>query len=542
MIDVSSWIEVFGRLHPLVLHLPIGFIAALVALELVTLLRRATIAELTPAISVFVWLAAGAALIAALTGYTLGGEDGYDEARVTTHFRLGIGVAIGTCALVLVHARGSRTTYRMVLFVTAGVLAAAGHFGSVLTRGEGFLTQPLRATTRADEQARPADPAAIAALPFATTPADVPTRSTYRDVIAPIFAARCAACHGETKKKGGLSLTSPAAISAGGSDGPVLVPGQPEKSELVRRLHLPLDDEDHMPPAGKAQPTPAEIAAIEAWIAARAPIEGVVSAVEASAPARATSAARPSERAPAPAPADPAALAALRRELVHVAPLATDTPLLEVDFSAVGQATTDTLVTRLLEPVREQVARLSLSRCAITDGVLTTVARIPHLQRLDLSSTPVTDAGLAALADHPRLAELVLVRARLSDAAVDSLLRMPALERIYVWQSGLSAGAVARLRRERPALAVDAGDVLGPPALETEPEVHVAPAGATATAIEPARTPSSLAPANTLCPVSGQPVDAAYSIVFRGRVIGFCCAKCPTKFWADPEAYASKVE
>jgi YHS domain-containing protein len=46
---------------------------------------------------------------------------------------------------------------------------------------------------------------------------------------------------------------------------------------------------------------------------------------------------------------------------------------------------------------------------------------------------------------------------------------------------------------------------------------------------------------NTVCPVSGKPIDPRYLIVYKGRVIGFCCDHCPSDFWADPEKYESKI-
>ncbi len=502
---MSSWIEVFGRLHPALLHFPIGIVAALVALELVALARGRLVAlahgrtgrEFAAAESTLVWVAALSAWVAALTGYTLSLEDGYEPERVQLHLRLALASATGTSAVVFAYGRYSRAVYRVALFATMGVLAAAGHFGSVLVRGEGFLMAPLSA---------------------AKAPAQVSDRSSYRDTIAPIFAARCGACHGETKQKGDLKLTTPEALFAGGESGPAFVPGDPTKSELVRRAHLPLEDEEHMPPDGKAQPTSAELAAIEAWIAAGAPLEGVVPEAEkfgAVVPA--------TEVRATVARADAAALAALRQQLVHVAPLATDTNLLEIDFSSAGTAATDDSVERLLEPVREHVARLSLARSAITDRTLATLARMPHLTRLDLSSTSVTDAGIARLAAHPALIELVLVRTQLSDAALAPLLGMPVLKRVYVWQSGLGSDAIARLRRERSALVVEAGDRLALAAIETEP-AQGAPV-----------------PINTLCPVSGTPIDAAHTLEFQGRVIGFCCGKCPATFSADPASYASKL-
>jgi uncharacterized membrane protein/mono/diheme cytochrome c family protein/YHS domain-containing protein len=485
--SLSSWIEVFGRLHPALLHFPIGIIAALVALELVALLRGRPARENAAAESTLVWVAALAAWIAVATGYTLGLEDGYEADRLQLHMRLGIASATGTSAVVFAYTRYSRAVYRALLFATMGLLAVAGHFGSGLVRGDGFLMAPLTA-------------------PSATTTPKI-DRSTYRDKIAPIFAARCGACHGETKQKGDLKLTTPEALFAGGATGSTLVPNHPEKSELVRRAHLPIDDEDHMPPDGKAQLTAAELAAIEAWIKAGAPLEGVVSEAEKF----------------SAAPAAPGAIAALRGALAHVAPVMADSDILEVDLSPIGAAATDEEVARLLDPLRENVARLSLARCSITDRALATVARMPQLARLDLSSTPVTDGGIASLATHPALRELVLVRTRLTDAAVETLLRIPALERVYVWQSGIGSDAIARLRRDRPALVVEAGDELTKPALEIEPAL------------------GAPAPINTLCPVSGTPVDASHTLVFEGRVVGFCCGKCPAKFSADPAAFASKL-
>jgi hypothetical protein len=54
----------------------------------------------------------------------------------------------------------------------------------------------------------------------------------------------------------------------GGKDGPVIIPGNEEKSEMAKRLSLPREDDDHMPPKEKPQPTEQEIALIHWWIAA----------------------------------------------------------------------------------------------------------------------------------------------------------------------------------------------------------------------------------------------------------------------------------
>jgi hypothetical protein len=87
----------------------------------------------------------------------------------------------------------------------------------------------------------------------------------------PILERTCKGCHNPDKKKGELVLTTPEGIRKGGENGAVLVPRKPDESPMIQRCELPLDDEDHMPPADKPQPTPAELAALRQWIAAGAP-------------------------------------------------------------------------------------------------------------------------------------------------------------------------------------------------------------------------------------------------------------------------------
>ena len=93
---------------------------------------------------------------------------------------------------------------------------------------------------------------------------------TYQDHVRPIFADRCLTCHNPDKAKGELLLTTPEGIMKGGEYGEVIVAGKPDESELLVRCLLPLDDEDHMPPEDKPQPTAEELEKLRAWIAAGA--------------------------------------------------------------------------------------------------------------------------------------------------------------------------------------------------------------------------------------------------------------------------------
>ena len=54
--------------------------------------------------------------------------------------------------------------------------------------------------------------------------------------VRPVLVERCSSCHSESKRRGGLSLASRAALLKGGDSGPVVLPGQPEKSLLIKAI------------------------------------------------------------------------------------------------------------------------------------------------------------------------------------------------------------------------------------------------------------------------------------------------------------------
>src|SRR5207244_3864025 len=67
--------------------------------------------------------------------------------------------------------------------------------------------------------------------------------------VRPLLLDRCGKCHGPEKAKGGLRLHSAEALAKGGDTGPVVKPGKPEESLLIRAVRQ--TGELKMPPDGK---------------------------------------------------------------------------------------------------------------------------------------------------------------------------------------------------------------------------------------------------------------------------------------------------
>jgi hypothetical protein len=87
------------------------------------------------------------------------------------------------------------------------------------------------------DSAKPAAPAQAALAEF------------FETKVRPVLAEHCYSCHGPKKHQAGLRLDNKVAAFVGSDEGPVLVPGQPEKSRLIKAIRH--EGDIKMPPKGK---------------------------------------------------------------------------------------------------------------------------------------------------------------------------------------------------------------------------------------------------------------------------------------------------
>ncbi|MEC9093385.1 MAG: DUF1549 domain-containing protein, partial [Planctomycetota bacterium] len=84
----------------------------------------------------------------------------------------------------------------------------------------------------------------------------------FEKAIRPVLEEKCIACHGPEKQESGLRLDGIGYLKKGGDSGPVMVPGHPELSLLIKAIEHSSDLQ--MPPREKLHPP--QITAIRAWI------------------------------------------------------------------------------------------------------------------------------------------------------------------------------------------------------------------------------------------------------------------------------------
>ena len=87
--------------------------------------------------------------------------------------------------------------------------------------------------------------------------------------VRPLLIERCHKCHAGKAMKGGLRLDSREALLKGGDTGPAIVPGDPDKSLLIKAVRY-TDKDLKMPPKDKKL-SDAEIEHLETWVRLGAP-------------------------------------------------------------------------------------------------------------------------------------------------------------------------------------------------------------------------------------------------------------------------------
>lgn len=261
-----------GRFHVLALHLPIGIIVVVFALE--WLARKDKYQHLQSA-AAFLWLAgAASAILTVALGYMHFAEGGFTGASAAQHRTFGTALAIIITVVAALRVSPFASNYQPVFFPASILMvllaSITGHYGGNLTHGSTYLVeyapQPIRSLAGLAPRRPPVESLAAA--------------DPYLDLVGPMFQLRCTSCHNEDKREGELVLTSYESLRLGGENGAVVVAERPEFSDLLSRISLPSSDSAFMPAEGKTPLTDAQVSIIQWWIQAGLPNETTMAQVE----------------------------------------------------------------------------------------------------------------------------------------------------------------------------------------------------------------------------------------------------------------------
>ncbi len=484
--------EQLGRLHPLLIHLPIGILIFALMITILPVKQREV---LSPALKLALILTAVSSFGASVAGYLLSRSGDYDADLVEKHQWLGITTTAFAIATLLI-----KPYKRQMIWITVLVMTIASHMGGTITHGEGFLfatgggAEQETDSTAQGTAPRELQEAVQASDSVNSTTGDSLSISVntpkqvfmYRDEVIPILKTKCYSCHSAVKKKGGLRLDGEAFISKGGKNGSILTRGNPGKSILYTQLLLPLEDEKHMPPKGKKQLTRNEIELIHRWIAKGAPygpIEMTAAKVASAGPfvlvdaetganldegrrsASSTAGQGDTEGQGGAAggrrdysnisPANEASINGLKQQGIMIEPAISGSNGLTVNFVNVRKL--EPAMLSSLNELKDQVVELKFTGQPLTNEDLAILSTFRHLNKLQLDKTAITDQGLSALQKFPQLESLNLYGTSVTDGGIKDISSCKNLKRVYLWQTGVTEQGLKTLTAKRPELKTDVG-------------------------------------------------------------------------------------
>lgn len=459
--QVPAWLQVAGRMHPLLLHFPIVLLVLAVVWETAV---QANDNPLYYRIGNALLLAtAVSAAATAILGLFLSNEGGYDEQTLFWHKWSGIATSLIAFGWYAFRDRIRQTKMSGVLVAAIGSLASvvlAGHFGATLTHGENYLLAPLDS-----EKQKPQVPFEDALV--------------FQDLVRPILQEKCMSCHNAAKSKGDLNMETEASLLKGGKNGLLWDSTAEQFGRMIQRIHLPVSEKEHMPPKGKSQLTENEVSILYHWIKSGANFNQKIVDLPEQDTLRmlATERFQQPEEAHYTFPAaDESTIRQLNNDYLSVHPLALNSPALAVDFF--GMAAFKSEYLQELKVVKEQVVHLNLNKMPVQDADVKTIALFSNLQKLNLSGTQITGATLGELKKLPALRHLSLSGTPVKAADLEVLRALPDLSVLYLWNTGVSEQEFAELQARLPKVRLETGfygkDViakLNAPVIEGEEQV-----------------------------------------------------------------------
>lgn len=452
-------IEFFGHFHPVIVHLPIGIL--IVALLLQWLAHKEKYAGLKHAIPLVLLWGAIAAIVASITGYFLSISDDYDKSLVNWHMWMAIGVVLVSLILYTKEVNPNVEVPKKMLSIGLLILIAlTGHFGGSLTHGSDYLSKPFFKMFTGDS----VENVAIKPLP------NVQEALAYNDVIQPILQTKCYSCHNANKQKGKLRMDDINLLLKGGKDGSIIDFDNADSSEMMQRLLLPVDNEHHMPPKEKPQPSESQIALIHWWLVNKADFKKRVKELDQSdkikpillALQKQVNTKKPSIDIPLDPveKADDKTLAQLKEKGFVILPVAQSTNYLVANL--IDDTTADKKDMELLTKLSKQLVSLRINNTPLKEEAVAYLSKFSKLRRLNLSNTNITDQALQQLNSLQDLQHLNLVGTKVTATGILQLQNLKKLQSIYLYQTNVRREDFKKLKVAFPKTELDSGNYVVP--------------------------------------------------------------------------------
>ncbi len=428
----------FGRFHPLIVHLPIGFLILAVFFSLISLMNKYK--SLRIAVPVSLLMGSISAAFACITGYVLSFSGDYDAEVLDDHMWAGILTAIISFIAYLISIKKIPFSFFknpkaliasvVIIFIFINI---TGHLGGSLTHGSDYISTAILL----DDQKKKKH---IANLNDAYV---------FADLVQPILENKCGTCHNDSKKKGKLSVASLQSLLKGGKHGAAVKPGDLAESELFKRISLNPKNKKFMPTEGKTPLTASETAIIKWWIEKSAanddkklatanPPEEITKFASAWFGIEADDVSQNNEVVNIKAaPVLKEVLNKLKETGFVIKYLNYKPDLLDVTLpDNIKENVTNKLKALLV--VKDNILWLNVAGTNVSDDDMDIISQFKNLERLRLDKNPITNKGIAKLQNLQSIKSLNLYGTNVTKDCLPLLRKMPRLRTAYTGETEIA--------------------------------------------------------------------------------------------------------
>lgn len=425
----------FGRLHPLLVHLPIGF---LIIAVLISGKQDDRSINFNRFVS-FVWfLSFISSAFTAIMGWLLAQNGHYIKDAIDPHKWTGI-VLVILSGLGWVFHIGNFKVDKIILkannILIVFLLIIVGHLGGSLTHGENYLYE------YAPDIIKDILIKKNKKITFEDQPLD--SIWIFEDAIHPLFSSKCVACHNNEISQGGLNMSNAVGLFSGGNSGAAIVANDIEKSLAFNRIIRSQYDEKFMPPSGEPM-TYEEIQLIEWWINEGAPLDKSFSQIKANPKIQGllfkkyglNTKAKPWYEKVKLKPLTDDVFLELEKHNFISRTLSTDNSLLDIRYHGNDLKDKDL---KVLDKYAAYITWLNLSDCGLRDEQLKNLSKMENLTRLYLQQNKIKTSSLKPLINLKHLEILNLHSTNINKEIFELINSFENLKKVFLWNTQLTS-------------------------------------------------------------------------------------------------------
>ncbi len=252
----------------------------------------------------------------------------------------------------------------------------------------------------------------------------------------------------------------------GGKNGKVIDLDLTDSSELLQRLLLPVDNEDHMPPKEKPQPTESQIALIHWWISSHADFTKKVKELPQSDLVKPLLLAlqqpeinnekKPIIPAKPVKKADEKVLEQLQKNGITVLPVAQSSNYLSVTIADKKNISKKDI--ELFDKMKDQLIWLKIEGAVIDDEAAKIIGKLSNLMRLNLSGCKLTSNGWKEFQLMKILEYLNVVGSNADATNISVFQQNKSLQSMYLFGSNVKPSDVQMLQKQFLKTHIDTGN------------------------------------------------------------------------------------